>query len=84
MSLLGPSMGRQTGHQSGHQAPVQVLENKEVLKLPAPKGPAMGNQTGQKKKKLKKERALPKGSRIGTRSIHERNPERMQRGHSAR
>jgi hypothetical protein len=30
-------MGHQTGHQSGHQAPVQVIENKEVLKIARPK-----------------------------------------------
>ena len=59
-AIKGPAMGQQTGHQSDRQTSMQVIENKDVLKLPTPKRAGIGPANGPKKKKLKKKKERPR------------------------
>jgi hypothetical protein len=60
-AIKGPAMGRQTGHQSGHQASVQVIENKEVLRLPNPKRAGNGPANGPEEEEVKERKSAPEG-----------------------
>ena len=60
-AIKGPAMGQQTGHQSGHQTSLQVIETKDVLKLPAPKRASKGPANGPEEEEVKERKSAPEG-----------------------
>jgi len=56
-----PATNQQTNRQSGHRAPVQAIENKDVLKLPTPKLTIKEPANWPQEEELKESKSAPEG-----------------------